>query len=281
MKVMKPLNKKKAPYYIEPYIKSLLDKSVVRVLEKDWDRVFLIDGAEGSGKSLLGLQIAKYIDPTFHIGRVTFSGPEFSSAINKATKGQCVIFDEAFNGLSSSGALSHMNKLLVRKLMECRQKNLFLIIILPTFFLLQKYAAIFRSSVLFHVYVTKSGNRGYYRIYNKQNKKMLYLNGLKYYSYAKPYIYKSYRFYGNYPIDEAEYREKKHKALITEEKAEIQTRAMKQRNFLLWYFNKKLDISLTDIEKVLTEAKQPLNRSVIGRIVREYTENGQKQQASL
>jgi len=206
-------------FYIPPPIKFMLDKAKHKVMNYDWDRVYLIDGGEGSGKSLLGLQLGYYLDPTLNLDRITFTGKHFSEAINKAEKNQCIIFDEAFNGLSSSGAASNMNRLIVTKLMECRQKNLFIIIILPTFFLLQKYAAIFRSKALFHVYVTRGGNRGYYRVYNETNKKLLFLSGQKFYSYSSPYIRKSYRFYGKYPINEQEYRKKKLESLQSDEKA--------------------------------------------------------------
>ncbi|KKN20289.1 hypothetical protein LCGC14_0937010 [marine sediment metagenome] len=210
----------KSPYYIAPAVESMLNNSKELVLHKDWDRVFIIDGEEGSGKSLLGLQLGYFLDPTLCIDRITFSGQEFSKAINQSEKNQCIIFDEAFNGLASAGAISSLNKLIVRKLMECRQKNLFIIIILPTIFELQKYAAIFRSKALFHVYATSQGVRGYYRVYNKSKKKLLYLQGKKLYSYSYPYLKNSSRFYGIYPIDEQEYRAKKLKSLQDEDKQE-------------------------------------------------------------
>ena len=150
----------------------------------------------------MGLQLGYYLDPTFNLDRIVFSGEKFEQAIKNAEKHQCIVFDEAFNGLDSTGATTKLNRFIVRKLMECRQKNLFIIIILPTIFLLQKYAAIFRSKALFHVYATAKGIRGYYRVYNKFNKKMLYILGKKLYSYSKPYIEKSHRYYGIYPIDE-------------------------------------------------------------------------------
>ncbi len=215
MKMKKDLNNNS--YYISKSIKEMLDKGKYQVHHKDWDRVYIIDGEEGSGKSLLGLQLGYHLDPTLSLNQIVFTGKEFSEAISKAEKNQCIIFDEAFNGLDSTGASTKLNRLIVRKLMECRQKNLFLIIILPTIFLLQKYAAIFRSKCLFHVYTTSKGDRGYYRVYNKLNKKLLFLLGKKMYSYAQPYIRKSYRFYSKYPINEDSYRQKKLKSLEYEE----------------------------------------------------------------
>ncbi len=206
MKTTKPLSKS---YFIHPDVKSMLDKAKNQVMKHDWDRVYIIDGSEGSGKSLLGLQLGSYLDPTLNLERVVFSGNQFSQAIKQADKNQCIIFDEAFNGLDSGGAATKMNKLLVKNLMECRQKNLFIIIILPTIFLLNKYAAIFRSKCLFHVFVSKKGARGNYKVYNTKNKKLLYIMGKKLYSYSKPHIFKTFNFRGKYPVNEEEYRKKK------------------------------------------------------------------------
>ena len=269
MKTKKDLNKEVSEYYTPPKIKLMLEKAKKQVTEKDWDRVYLIDGGEGSGKSLLGLQLACSLDSTMNLDRVTFTGEGFSKAINEAQKGQCVIFDEAFNGLSSSGAASKMNRFIVRKLMECRQKNLFLIIILPTFFLLQKYAAIFRSKCLFHVYSTKKGVRGYYRVYNELNKKRLFLNGQKFYSYAKPYIKYSFRFYGKYPsqIDEAEYRKKKHDALLSEEEeTKLDKYALR---FALFgkLLKEKFKMPYSEQLKYLEGYKQHTDKAVISRLI--------------
>ncbi len=256
----------KFSYFIHPEVKTMLDRAKKQVLKEDWDRVYLIDGTEGSGKSLLGLQLGYYLDPTLNLDRVTFTGDEFSKAIDNAEKGQCIIFDEAFNGLSSSAAMSKMNRFLVRKLMECRQKNLFIIIILPTIFLLQKYVGIFRSRALFHVYVTRKGVRGYYRVYNESNKKLLYLLGHKMYSYAKPYLKKSYVFRGKYPVDEESYREKKHTSLVEEDPQEKDDRLLIQRNFILnkWYNVKRTTYKQMEVE--FLECKYPLGRESLSKI---------------
>ncbi len=271
MKTKKDLNKD--PYYIAPAIKRMLEKSKDQVINKDWDRVFIIDGEEGSGKSLLGLQLGYYLDPTLNIDRIVFSGEGFSKAIREAKKNQCIIFDEAFNGLASAGAISSLNKLIVRKLMECRQKNLFIIIILPTIFELQKYAAIFRSKALFHVYATNKGVRGYYRVYNKAKKKLLYLLGKKLYSYSKPYLKNSSRFYGIYPIDEQEYRAKKLQVLQDEEKEiKIDKYALKFAVLARW-LKQDFNIPYKKIVLLLKENNQPVDDSTMSRLVQKLPEN--------
>lgn len=272
-------------YFIAPPIKKMLDKAKHLVKNEDWDRVFLIDGNEGCGKSLLGLQLGYYLDPTLSLDRIVFTGQEFADAINKAEKNQCIIFDEAFNGLSSSGSLSQMNKLIVRKLMECRQKNLYLIIILPTIFLLQKYAAVFRSRALFHVYATKKGKRGYYKVYNLKNKKILYLFGAKLYDYRRPYIKKSYRFYGKYPIDEIEYRKKKLDSLEDKKESDkeesLDTKNGRRAAVFAIILKEHFKIHYVQLEEKLKLAGVGLDSANIARNVAKIPENLRLQIASI
>ncbi len=271
MKMKKDLTNQS--YYIAPGVKAMLDNSKDMVMNKDWDRVFIIDGEEGSGKSLLGLQLGFYLDPSLNIDRIVYSGEQFGKAINECKKNQCIIFDEAFNGLASAGAISSLNKLIVRKLMECRQKNLFIIIILPTIFELQKYAAIFRSKALFHVYATNKGVRGYYRVYNKLNKKLLYLLGKKLYSYSKPYLRNSSRFYGIYPIDEEEYRAKKLLSLQEDEvKPKLDKYALKFA-LLAVMLKKDHKVSYRQLEKYLKEHDEPVTDTTMANLIQKLPEN--------
>lgn len=275
MKTNKVLSKRGDPnhFYVHPAVKKMLDKSKYKVLHKDWDRVFIIDGVEGSGKSLLGLQLGKYLDPTLNLDRVTFSGEEFGKAINKAEKGQCIIFDEGFNGLASSSATSKMNKFIIRKLMECRQKNLFVIIILPTIFLLQKYAGIFRSKALFHVFVSRRGDRGNYRVYNEKNKKILFLTGIKLYSYAKPHLNRTYNFRGKYPLDEKAYRKKKLNSLVYEPEEEKIDKYMVRFGIVVRLLKQKYNVPYTQLETILKDNKMELANTNIAKIVRRLPQN--------
>jgi len=184
-----------------------LKKVKKRITKKDHDYVIAIDGEEGSGKSTLANQIAKFIDPSFDLSRVCMTPLEFSQAIMKAKKGQAIVYDEAFTGLSSRGALSEINKLLVSLMMEMRQKNLFVIIVLPTFFLLDKYVALWRAKCLIHVYM-KSSKRGYFTFFNRKKKKILYLRGKKDYSYSVIKTKFRGRFTAKSVIDDIKYRKK-------------------------------------------------------------------------
>jgi hypothetical protein len=63
-----------------------------------------------------------------------------------------IVLDEAFMAASSRSVLSEVNKAMMGLATEMRQKNLFVIMCLPTFFDLDKYFAIWRSRMLLHMY---------------------------------------------------------------------------------------------------------------------------------
>ena len=139
-------------YFMEDRLKHSLDNKVIPSLhKKDKDCVLVVDGREGSGKSTLAFQVAKYVDPSFNIDRIVFSPDEFREAVFKAKKGQAIVYDEAFTGFSSRASLSPINRVLVSLAMQMRQKNLCILIVLPTIFMLDKYMALFRTRALLHV----------------------------------------------------------------------------------------------------------------------------------
>ncbi len=262
-------------YYMDDNLKRNLDDKVKPALhKKDKDYFIAIDGGEGSGKSTLAFQIGKYVDPTLDLDRVVFTPEEYKNAIFRAEKGQCVIYDEAFTGLSSRSALSTINRTLVSLMMQVRQKNLFVIIVLPTIFLLEKYVSLFRTKVLIHVYENK-GKRGYFRIYSKKLKMGLILDKA-----AKTYGYKvrtprrmKGRFYGIFALGkkkiEEKYREKKMKALESTEKIEIsvsQAKYMKQRDVFVYLVRKLTGKTYQEIQKLCEEHEIEITWSQIRNI---------------
>ena len=232
-----------------------------------------------SGKSTFAFQLGKYIDPTLSTSRVVFSAEDFKEAIFKAKKGQVVIYDEAFTGLSSRNSLSAVNRVLVSLMMQMRQKNLCVILVLPTFFLLDKYAALFRSRVLFHVYKNK-GIRGYYLVYNRKLKKLLYLTGKKDYSYKVRTRNKG-RFYGVFALGDAscdqKYRKMKGKALEESEKTPMtagQVKYRDQRDLLLYLFRKNLCFTYEEISLMLGDYDLEMTDIQIGNICRKFGDKG-------
>jgi len=256
----------KINYYMDERLENSLRKIVKPLLfEKDEDCVIALDGNEGSGKSTLAFQIGKYIDPTLDLSRIVFDAESFKSVVLKAKPHQCIVFDEAFTGFSSRASLSGVNKALVSLVMQMRQKNLFVIIVLPTFFLLDKYVALFRTQFLIHVYKNK-GIKGYFRVYNRLKKKLLFLAGRQTYSYNVTINKKKVetkfkgRFYGVFALGsknlENKYRKKKEKSLMDSEKNPISAGQIKyrdQRDKVLFLLRRETKKSYQEIEEQLLD----------------------------
>lgn len=243
-------------------------KEIKKILvKKDMDYVLAIDGAEGSGKSELAKHIAWVVDPTINLSRICMTPLEFRRAIVDAGKGEAVIYDEAFTGLSSRQSLSEVNKMLVELMMEMRQKNLFVIVCLPTFFMLDRYVALFRARCLLHTYF-KGTNRGYWVMYNRLKKKLLYLKGKKTYSYGVVKSRVHGRFLRNVSIiDDEAYREKKKMALHKKDRRTRAEQWQAQRNMLLWILHKEFNLAKRTIDKLCEQYKVGLKESRIGEIL--------------
>ena len=264
-------------FYMDQHLSSELDTIKSRVL-KDDDRVFIVDGGERQGKSVLAMQLAAKVDPTFNLSRVCLSAEEFVDAIKAAKKYQAVVFDEAFTGLSSRTSLSRVNNLIVTLMMEMGQKNLFVFIVMPSIFFLERYVVLFRANGLFHVYTTK-GKRGRWLFFNKSKLKYLYLFGKKFFSYnAKGVPTSAFRgrFFDQYVVDEKAYRLKKRKSL---ESKTLKLRTNKvdydSRNRLLWALKKELGISIRDLENLIAGYGIRLSRNAISQGVNKVSDDKQ------
>lgn len=200
--------------YIDGNLKTNIEL-LKKIIRKDWDMVSVIDGKEGAGKSVFAHQLARLVDDNFNIDRICFTPEEFEKAIKTANKYEAVVYDEGYTGLSSRGTMTEINKILVEMLAEIRQRNLFIFIVVPSFFDLDRYVALHRSRFLFHIYTGENWSRGFFAVYDENDKKTLYLLGKKLYTYSQPKIpsTKRGRFLNTYVVDEEAYRLKKLKSL--------------------------------------------------------------------
>lgn len=287
VKVKDPKTGYISEYYMDDKIKKNLDENIIPSLnKKDKDFVLAIDGKEGSGKSTFALQIGKYIDNSLDLSRVVFDGESFRTAILNAKKGQVVIFDEAFTGLSSRAALSSVNRALVSLMMQMRQKNLMVIMVLPTFFLLDKYVALFRARALIHVYES-SRRRGYFRVYNSRLKKTLYLTGKKDYSYSHKYVRTKFRgrFYGVFALgdDELEekYKEGKGKALQETEKNPMtsgQVKYKEQRDLVIYCLRKYTNFTYQQLTNYLDDYDLGISMPQVAKICAKFGDTEPRQE---
>lgn len=197
-------------FYIDGLIQKNLDLAK-KAIKKDWDFVYIVDGIEGGGKSILAQTLAYYVsDGTFNIKDIVFTVDEFEEKVRGAERYSAIVWDEAFRGLASGAALSKVNKRVKEILMECRQKNLFIFVVMPNFWQLDKYVVLHRARGCFHVYTDRSLQRGFFRYYRGASLVFLYKNRAKYYL-DHPDRYKTYfgRFTNEQIVPSDEYKQKK------------------------------------------------------------------------
>lgn len=260
------VDEKTIPLYMDGGLHSQLNDHVIPSVQKeDFDFVMILDGEEGSGKSVLALQIGKILDPNLKLENICFTADEFIKAVTKAKKNQCVIFDEAFTGLSSRASLSEVNNLVVSLMMEMRQKNLFIIIVMPSVFMLDKYAVFHRAKGLFHVYLSH-GKRGYWKFYNRKAMKYLYLTGKKFYEYDKSDNTSFGRFKKQYMVDEREYRIKKGLAFKKKNRFTRAETYKEQRDIMIYALIKEMGKGQRELSRFLAKYDIKLSHVVINEI---------------
>lgn len=233
VRIKDPKTEKVWEYYLSPKLKKYLDEKVKpRINKKDKDYVILIDGYEGSGKSTFAQQIGRYIDHSLSLDRVCMTSEEFKNAITNADKGNVVIYDEAVTGMTAGDSITKVGRILKSMMMQMRQKNLCVIVILPVLFEFNKYAVLSRARAFFHMYES-GGRMGYWVGYNKKDTRLTYLKGKRTHSYRVRSRFRG-RFYGKYAVDEKKYRKKKEEALFSVEfDDEGNHKWLRQRNICL------------------------------------------------
>lgn len=192
------------------------------VLNQDWDTTILIDGVEGAGKSVFAQQIAYFLDVDHSIDidtQICYYPEQFKKAVMTLKKGKAIIWDEARRGLNRRRSMGETNLDTTDLMAECRQHNLFLVIVMPSFYDMDLNVSVWRSRCLIHVWYNwnvenpdKPLVRGFFRFYCEAAKKELYVNPVLRRGYRYPMIPgKCFdgRFVNHYVVDEEAYRRRK------------------------------------------------------------------------
>jgi len=145
-----------------------------------------------SAKSTNAMSLAKYLDNTFPgelidpeknskrtCDRIVFTPNQFMEAIDAAKPKQAIVFDEAALGFLAADASTDIQKALIKKMITIRKKNLYILIVLPSIFLLRMYMAIFRTRFAIHFYTPDGISRGYFKFYSYESKRKMYIKGKK------------------------------------------------------------------------------------------------------
>ncbi len=227
-------------YRMNSLLKFQLD-ILINAVQYDFDGVIVVDGdIEGSGKSVFAQQVSYYeawkCGTKFDINNVVFTPTQFLEAVDNAVKRQVILWDEAYQGSSKWRQMSKINQTIMSTLQKIRQKNLFIIVVLPYFFDLNSYLAVPRSWFLIHVELKGQMEvfkeqedldfdkpvflRGFFQFYSRARKKQLFFQGRQQYDYDCV----RGNFIGNFPqfytIDEEEYKAKKMKYATEEAQKE-------------------------------------------------------------
>ena len=257
-------------YHIPTNLVKFLDKVKAKINQNDKDYVLIIDGYEGSGKSTFAQQIGIYVDSTLCLSRICMTADEFKQAIIDAKKGECVIYDEAVTGMSASDSITRIGRLLKSMMMQMRQKNLFVIVIIPTVFELGKYAILSRARCLFHIF--EKNNVHKWIAYNKKDLKKLYIKGKKNYAYTVKSFFGG-RFFGKMTVNEKEYRKKKEDALFLLDEPEKKEDKYYQRNLIIKALYKQHYPSTRKLSAWLKSIGVKLEQPMVSTITGEKLEN--------
>lgn len=224
--------------------------NIKKIIKRKWDAVFVIDGNERIGKSTLGMTVAWYLtNAKLTINNFAAGMDDAAKKIEQLPDHSLLFVDEGSLVFNSKDSMTRESKKLQKILDVVGQKNMVFIIVLPTFFDLNKNIATRRSKFLLHVYTSSDMVRGRFSYFSPNKKRHLYSLGKKNFgSYNKP---KS-DWLGNFddlklPFHD-EYIELKkkslHEALMGDDKGDGKIKIAEVRAFYIQKMVKSLGIDL-------------------------------------
>lgn len=224
-----------------------------------------------------------YVDPSFSLDRVVFSPEEFHKVILKLArdgeKYKAVVFDEAIAGARAAQWASHVSQALIQLLAQIRQFNLFVFIVIPSFFELNRYIAVHRSQAMLHCYRDKKGRRGAFAGYGWEKKKRLFLVGRKEYNMRVQHP----DFVGSFtkfmPLPDLKYRRKKFDALNQAQEVKESVKDKKyysQRNALVRYLVEGMGIERVVVSRAVQQYSPlfPMTPTAVSKIMLDKDKNG-------
>ena len=231
-----------------------LDKMKDQVLIHNDMGIILIDGRPGSGKSTLAAQIACFLtDGKFSIDYESFNQKQTFNIMKKMVEGDCCIIDESFDVINKRTSQTSSNMLTINMLQQMRSRKVFILILLPSFYDLDKNVSLWLASALLHCYRSPEplGRRGQYVAYNIEGIQKLWLYGRQSYSYSLKIAQPNFRarFTKYFPISSKQYEEKKRISLTEKPKEETESNKYYQQRNILIKELKDSGMAVTDISK--------------------------------
>lgn len=226
--------KQEGDLYLDGKLKECLDH-YKKMQRKDHDIVIVLWGKEGSGKSTLQGNILEYVSDGKFDPKKDLIGADYLDGLEKidhAKQGGWIGFDEGNVFFLSTETMKREHRDLHKIFSIFRQKNLFVVICLPSLFRLGSYFAIDRSIASVRTYVNE-GSRGFFAFHGRQAKDKLYRLG-KLRNYDENIISPTFRgrFSRCYKMENEEYKSFKRKTLANEiekAKGKVKTTGVKSR----------------------------------------------------
>ncbi|MEM4230619.1 MAG: hypothetical protein QXF25_01980 [Candidatus Pacearchaeota archaeon] len=228
-----------------------------------------------TGKSTLAQQIGKYYsyevekiikrEIPFSCNNIVFKTEDLIKRALTLPKYSALILDE--NDEVDESYYSYISKALRFFLRKSGQLNLFIIMIAPNFFQLKPSFAISRSNFLIDVYFDGEFERGFFKFFNFERKKLLYLQGKKFYDYNCVTPNFKGRFTGNYMVDKEEYLRLKLEDLKNIETPQ-QLKFNDVRKQLIYNFYK----NIPDIDIELLAKGFNITKASVYNAIKEYQE---------
>lgn len=214
---------KKQKFTMDGYLDSNLNIIITKAIPNHWDNVGIMFGREGVGKTSLAVQICVRLDRKFSVKNIVFSPGQFSEAIDNATPGTAILWDEAITGANISNHANSTSIAIISKLTMIRKKQLHIILCFPYLYMMNKY---FISRCLWSIYVYAKGfdDRGYARYFNSERTERVYnlmKEKFRYDYMAALRVIKSnfhFKFPKNFCVDKDIYEDKKDSASKLDEK---------------------------------------------------------------
>ncbi len=193
--------------------KQLLKFTTEQMKKKDNNKIFLVCGDTGVGKSAFAFQCCAVIDKAFGLNSIKYTNSEMQNGLRNM-QNRAIVFDEAFRGMSGRNVMQKQQKKILEMLYEIRQLNQVVFLLAPSFFRLDEAISYELADALFLIKKMKSGKR-MFKIFNKKKKNQLFdlSKKLRKKSYnLVPSYFKGY-FPKTYVVDEEVYRKNKFDSL--------------------------------------------------------------------
>jgi hypothetical protein len=218
---LKPSGTYRQGYYLHDKLHYYLDNYFIKGVDYHHDAIAVITGLEGTGKSTFVQAIAHYCGASrgqpLKLDNIVFTGKDLMNSIDNAAPYTPIIFDEAIMNMGSQDFGTDIQKILIKKFTLIRKKRLFIFIVIPSFFMLRKYFAIFRTKIMLNCVCPDGIQRGYFRFYSHKKKKQLWHRGIKEMDMSGVVPDFTGRFTNTYGyfVDSKEYEAKKDEATKT------------------------------------------------------------------